>query len=180
VALLAWIVVLGPGPLSLDGMFRPGIGTAALPFVGLFTRGLAGLTKRIGPAYASLLRLWIAAGLAVIAFGGVKGVSNILPASMAPVVAMSWLPQMSGMSAGLPPWALLTLAALLALGLFTRAVALLLIILIPAGALSSGGDFGWITLLNLPLLGLPLLYGAGAISLDHAIAAALRRRFPTL
>src|SRR6516164_7701288 len=25
VALLGWIVVLGPGPLSLDGMFRPGI-----------------------------------------------------------------------------------------------------------------------------------------------------------
>src|SRR6516225_6392783 len=140
VALLAWIVVLGPGPLSLDGMFRPGMSTVALPFVGLFTRGLAGLTKRIGPVYAFLLRLWIAAGLA--------------------------------------PWPLLTLAALLALGLFTRAVALLLIILIPTGMLSWGGDFGWITLLNLPLLGLPLLYGAGAISLDHAIAAAFRRRFP--
>src|SRR5215469_7879059 len=76
VALLAWIVVLGPGPLSLDGMFRPGVGTAALPFAGLFTRGLAGFTNRIGPAYAFLLRLWIAAGLAVIALGGVKGVSN--------------------------------------------------------------------------------------------------------
>ena len=47
VALLAWIVVLGPGPFSLDGMFRPGIGTAALPLVGLFTAGLASLTKRI-------------------------------------------------------------------------------------------------------------------------------------
>jgi NADH dehydrogenase/putative oxidoreductase len=108
----------------------------------------------------------------------VKGVSNMLPASMAPLVAMAWLPQMSGMAVGLAPWALLTLAALLALGLFTRVVALLLIILIPTGMLSSGGDFGWITLLNLPLLGLPLLYGAGAISLDHAIAAAFRRRFP--
>jgi uncharacterized membrane protein YphA (DoxX/SURF4 family) len=31
VALLGWIVVLGPGPLSLDGMFRPGTGAAALP-----------------------------------------------------------------------------------------------------------------------------------------------------
>src|SRR5215468_1964474 len=178
VALLAWIVVLGPGPLSLDGMFRPGMGTVALPFVGLFTRGLAALTKRIGPVYAFLLRLWIAAGLAVIALGGVKGVSNMLPASMAPLVAMARLPQMSSMAAGLAPWALLTLAALLALGLFTRAVALLLIILIPTGMLSWGGDFGWITLLNLPLLGLPLLYGAGAVSLDHAIAAAFRRRFP--
>src|SRR4029077_971939 len=41
-----------------------------------------------------------------------------------------------------------------------------------------GRPFGWVTLLNLPLLGLPLLYGAGAISLDHAIAASFRRRFP--
>ena len=176
VALLAWIVVLGPGPLSLDGMFRPGVGTAALPLVGLFSRGLAGLTKRIGPVYALLLRLWIAAGLAAIALGGVKGLSNTLPAGMA-TSAMAWLPQMSDMAAGLAPWALLTLA-LLALGLFTRAVALLLIVLIPTGMVSLGSNIGWITLLNLPLLGLPLFYGGGAISLDHAIAAAFRRRFP--
>src|SRR6516165_2014933 len=178
VALLGWIVVLGPGPLSLDGMFRPGMGAAALPLVGLVSRGLAGLTRRIGPAYAFLLRLWIAAGVAAIALGGVKGLTNMLPASMATPGSMAWLPQMPGMAPGLAPWALLTLAALLALGLLTRAVALILIVLIPTGMLSWGSDFGWITLLNLPLLGLPLLYGAGAISLDHAIAAAFRRRFP--
>jgi NADPH-dependent 2,4-dienoyl-CoA reductase/sulfur reductase-like enzyme len=57
-------------------------------------------------------------------------------------------------------------------------VALLLIVLIPTGMLSWGDHFGWVTLLNLPLLGLPLLYGAGAIPLDDAIAAAFRRRFP--
>src|ERR1700756_7239 len=171
VALLGWIVVLGPGPLSLDGMFRPGMGAAALPLVGLVSRGLAGLTRRIGPAYAFLLRLWIAAGLVALALDGV-------PASMATPTAMAWLPQMPGMAAGLAPWALLTLAALLALGLLTRAVALLLIVLIPTGMLSWGDHFGWVTLLNLPLLGLPLLYGAGAISLDHVIAAEFRRRFP--
>ena len=176
VALLGWIVVLGPGPLSLDGMFRPGMGAAALPLVGLVNRGLAGLTRRIGPAYAFLLRLWIAAGLAAIALGGAKGLTNMLPASMATPMAMAWLPPMPGMAAA--PWALLSLAALLALGLLTRAVALILIILILTGMLSWGGHFGWITLLNLPLLGLPLFYGAGAISLDHAIAAAFRRRFP--
>src|ERR1700758_1019084 len=178
VALLGWIVVLGPGPLSLDGMFRPGMGAAALPLVGLVSRGLAGLTRRIGPAYAFLLRLWIAAGLAAIAVGGVKGLTNMLPASMATPGSMALLPQMAGMATGLGPWALLTFAALLALGLLTRAVALVLIVLIPTGMLSWGSHFGWITLLNLPLLGVPLLYGAGAISLDYAIAAAFRRRFP--
>jgi NADH dehydrogenase FAD-containing subunit/uncharacterized membrane protein YphA (DoxX/SURF4 family) len=179
VALLGWIVVLGPGLLSLDGMFRPGMGAAALPLVGLVDRGLAGLTRRIGPAYAFLLRLWIAAGLAAIALGGVKGLTNMLPASAATPMAMAWLPQMPGMTAGLAPWALLTLAAMLALGLLTRAVALVLIVLISTGMVSwGGGHFDWITLLNLPLLGLPLLYGPGAISLDHAVAAAFRRRFP--
>jgi putative oxidoreductase len=178
VALLGWIVVLGPGPLSLDGMFRPGIGAAALPLVGLVSRGLAGLTRHIGPFYVFLLRLWIAAGLAAIALGGAKGLTNMLPTSMATPVAMAWLPQMPGMAVGIAPWALLTLAALLALGLLTRAVALILIVLIPTGMLSWGGHFGWITLLNLPLLGLPLFYGAGVISLDHAIAAAFQRRFP--
>src|ERR1700756_5856620 len=159
-------------------MVRPGRGAAALPLVGLVSRGLTGLTRRIGPAYAFLLRLWIAAGLAAIALGGVKGLTNMLPASMATPGSMAWLPQMPGMAPGLAPWALLTLAALLAPGLLTRAVALILIVLIPTGMLSWGSDLGWITLLNLPLLGLPLLYGAGAISLDYAIAAAFRRRFP--
>jgi uncharacterized membrane protein YphA (DoxX/SURF4 family) len=178
VALLGWIVVLGPGPLSLDGMFRPGLGAAALPLVGLASRGLAALTERLGPAYALLLRLWIATAPAAIALGGVKGLSNMLPTAMAMPMVMTSLPQMSRMTTGLAPWALLALAALLVLGLFTRAVALLLIVLIPAGMLAWGGHFGWVTLLNLPLLGLPLAYGAGAISLDHAIAAAFRRRFP--
>jgi putative oxidoreductase len=180
VALLGWIIMLGPGPLSLDGMFRPGMGAAALPLVGLVSRGLAGLTRRIGPFYALLLRLWIAGGLAAIALGEANGLTNMLPTGMATpmAMAMAWLPQMPGMAAGITPWALLTLAALVALGLLTRAVVLILIVLIPTGMLSWGGHFGWITLLNLPLLGLPLFYSAGAISLDRAIAAAFRRRFP--
>jgi NADH dehydrogenase FAD-containing subunit len=144
----------------------------------LASRGLAALTERLGPAYAVLLRLWIATAPAAIALGGVKGLSNMLPTAMAMPVVMTSLPQMSRVTTGLAPWALLALAALLVLGLFTRAVALLLIVLIPAGMLAWGGHFGWVTLLNLPLLGLPLAYGAGAISLDHAIAAAFRRRFP--
>jgi uncharacterized membrane protein YphA (DoxX/SURF4 family) len=40
-ALLGCIVVLGPGTLSLDGMFRPGMGTVALPVLGIAGRWLA-------------------------------------------------------------------------------------------------------------------------------------------
>ena len=179
VALLGWVVVLGPGPLSLDGMFRPGVGAAALPLVGSASRALTGLSERFGSIYALLLRLWIAAGPAATALGGADGLNRILPAGMSVPTRMAWLPHMSGMAVGLAPWALLALAAFLALGLLTRVAALLLIVLIPIGMLSGGGDLGWIMLLNLPLLGLPLLHGAGTISLDHAIVAAFRRRFPT-
>jgi putative oxidoreductase len=147
VALLGWIVVLGPGSLSLDGMFRPGLGAAALPLVGLASRGLAALTARLGPVYVLLLRLWIATAPAAIAVGGVKGLSNMLPTGTAMPMVTTWLPQMSHMTTGLAPWALLALAALLVLGLLTRAVALLLIVLIPAGMLSgaaiSAGSHCW-------------------------------------
>jgi NADH dehydrogenase FAD-containing subunit/uncharacterized membrane protein YphA (DoxX/SURF4 family) len=177
-ALLGWIAVLGPGALSLDGMFRPGMGAVALPGVGVAGRWLADLSRRLGPAYALLLRLWIAAGLAAIALGRGKGFGDMLSAGMAAPMVMRSLPHMSVMTSGLAPWALLALAVLLALGLLTRAAALLLIVLIPTGMLHWGGHFGWVTLLNLPLLGLPLLYGAGLISLDHLIAAVFRRRFP--
>ncbi|MDQ2801593.1 MAG: FAD-dependent oxidoreductase, partial [Pseudomonadota bacterium] len=178
VALLGWVVVLGPGPLSLDGMFRPGVGAAALPLVGSADRALAALTERFGSVYALLLRLWIAAGPAAVALGGAEGLNRMLPAGMSVPTRMGWLPHMSGMAMGLAPWLLLALAALLALGLLTRVAALLLIVLIPMGMLSGGGHLGWVTLLNLPLLGLPLLYGAGTISLDHGMVAAFRRRFP--
>ncbi len=178
VALLGWVAVLGPGPLSLDSMFRPGVGAAALPLAGPAVRALAALTRRFGPLYALLLRLWIAAAPAAIALGGAEGLERALPGGTMAPMAMAWLPHMSGMAASVAPWALLLLAALLALGLLTRLAALLLIVLIPTGMLAWGGHLGWVTLLNLPLLGLPLLYGAGPISLDHAVTATLRRRFP--
>ncbi len=178
VALLGWVAVLGPGPISLDGMFRPGVRAAALPLAGAAVRALATVSRRFGPVYALMLRLWIAAAPAAIALGAAEGLERALPAGMMAPMAMASLPHMSSMGAGVAPWALLALAALLALGLLTRLAALLLIVLIPTGMLAWGGHLGWVTLLNLPLLGLPLLYGAGPISLDHAIIAALRRRFP--
>ncbi len=166
----------GPGPFSLEDAFRFGIEASALPFARAISRGLASLTGRFGPVYNLLLRLWISTALATLALGSDRFLGSDLPAGM----GMQWLPRMSGMGAGLPPWLLLVFAAALALGLWTRLAALLFIALLPATlpVFFRGVQPDWLVLLNLPLLGLPLLFGAGAISLDHSLANWLRRRFP--
>src|SRR5262249_42295820 len=86
--------------------------------------------------------LWIAAGLAAIALGGVKSLTSMLPTSMATPMAMAWLPQMPRMAAGIAPRAPLTLAAPPALRLLPPAAAPILVVLIPTGLLSWGGHFG--------------------------------------
>ena len=168
-ALLGWTVVMGAGPFSLDRMFRPGIDASALPLVRSVAHAFAGLTRRVGPAYRVALRLWIAAapaGLALAEFG----ISNpMAPGSSVP----AWLPRLPGMIAALPPTLALVLAAALAVGLFTRSAALLLILLVPISHVVPPSDDRLYWLL---LLALPLLRGPGPISLDHVLICGLRRR----
>ena len=175
-ALLGWIVVLGPGPFSLDDAFRLGMGATALPLAGPISRGLAFLTGRFGPIYNLLLRLWISTALAALALGPVRLLDGRLP----PGMGMHLLPRMAAMGAALPSWLLLAFAAALTLGLGTRLVALLLIALVLATQTAFFGSTepDWLVLFNLPLIGLPLLSGAGELSVDHALARWLRRRFP--
>ena len=66
VALPGWIAVLGPGR-SRSMAFSARHGRYGAAAVGVAGRWLADVTRRLGPAYALLLRLWIAAGLAAIA-----------------------------------------------------------------------------------------------------------------
>ncbi len=72
----------------------------------------------------------------------------MLPAGM----GTGWLPQMFGMGASVAPWLLLAFAAALALGLFTRLVALLLLAVISANqpALFGSGQANWLVVLNFP------------------------------
>ena len=168
-ALLGWIVVMGPGPLSLDRTFRTGVDASALPLIRSIAHAFADLTRRAGPAYRTVIRLWIAAapaGFALAEFG----ISNpMAPGSVVP----AWLPRIPGMIAALPPSLALVLAAALAAGLFTRGVALLLMLLVPISHVVPPGDDRLYWLL---LLGLPLLHGPGPISLDNVLVRAVRRR----
>ncbi len=59
-ALLAWLVVMGAGPLSLDRRLARGLPDSALPFAKPAARLLEAVTRRGGPAVQVALRLLVA------------------------------------------------------------------------------------------------------------------------
>ena len=150
IALLAWFVVRGAGPLSLDRLLG-GLAESALPFARPIASALDAITRVATPIYQFGVRVWIA--LAAFGFGMITGVPDVAPFA----------------GAALP------LFALIALGLATR-VAALIAILVALAVLASGasGPIGyWVAALVLIAL-----YGAGPLSLDRPIERALARRVP--
>ncbi|QCO19368.1 DoxX family membrane protein (plasmid) [Azospirillum brasilense] len=59
-ALLAWLVVMGAGPLSIDRRLARGLPDSALPFAKPAARLLEAVTRRGGPAVQVALRLLVA------------------------------------------------------------------------------------------------------------------------
>ncbi len=167
-ALLGWTAVMGPGSFSLDSMLQRGVDATALPLVRPVARAFTGFTYRVGPAYHLALRLWIAAAPVGLALAQL-GVSNPMASGN---LVPSWLPRIPDMIAALPPVFSLVLAAALAVGLFTRAAALVFVLLVPVSRVVPPGDDRLYWLL---LLGVPLLHGPGPISLDRSLVSSLHR-----
>ncbi len=166
-ALLLRVVVLGPGPLSLDRLLRPGLDSSALPGAAAAGRALAALQRRGGPAYQLGVRLWLAAAPAGMALAAL-GVTDAMQPGIAP-----GLPAAPTMLAGVPPLVALGAGLLLATGTATRLAALGLLALVPLGQIAGVGDS------RLPwalLLGVVALHGAGPLSVDRLLGAWLRRR----
>lgn len=163
-ALLCWFVVRGAGSISLDRMLARGLADSALPFAAQAIRGLAALGRYGSPAFLLLLR--IAAAGSILVAASALGVGP----------AASWLPLRSAEAfAGAP---VLLSAVLVVLGLATRPVALVLLL---AGAIAAmTGDAPQALGFWLVCLALLVLHGPGSVSVDAAIAAALRRRFPQI
>ncbi|PWC40433.1 hypothetical protein TSO221_25500 [Azospirillum sp. TSO22-1] len=173
--LLAWYVAMGAGPLSLDRRLARGLPGSALPFAQAGARLLAGVTRIAGPPVLLLLRVWIAgvffrSGLTKIAdfdttillFQSEYAVP-LLPPELAALLSTAFE---------------LTCPVLLVAGLGTRLAALPLIgmtLVIDATYQHHIDHLYW-----LMLLGLIVLCGPGMLSLDHAFAAIVRRRFPRL
>ena len=163
-ALLAWLVIFGAGPLSLDQLLTRGAESIAVPGAAALVRAAEGLTRRVGPLYQLALRAWLAAALVAphLAITLQAGASSVLP-GLPPMVA------------ALAVSAAFVLAFLLVTGLATRLTAGLLIVLVPLGAGAMAGDarFSWILLFLLLLV-----HGAGSLSLDAWIGRLLRRASP--
>ncbi len=163
-ALLAWFVVRGAGPLSLDSLIARGLGDTAVPFASGIIRGARVLSSVGSPVLLLALRACLAAALACAALG-----TTTLDAVLA-VRSAAAIPLPAFLAAGA--------AASLMLGLGTRLVAVVLCVATFAGAMSDAPVAGltWWS----ATLALLALAGPGSLSVDAVIDRALRRVFPQL
>ncbi len=169
-ALLLRVALLGPGALSLDSLVRHGADSSALPGAVLAGQVNRWLLRWGGAAYQLGLRLWLALAPAGIALAALGMTDAMRPG------ALTWLPQVPPMVAGLTPWAALGAAALLATGAATRLTALGLLVLVPLGQIAGAGDARLPWALVLAVL---VLHGAGPVSVDGLLGGwLLRRRAP--
>jgi NADH dehydrogenase/putative oxidoreductase len=165
--LLGWYVVMGAGPLSLDAALVRGLSGSAIPYAATAVRLAALTTAGLGPAYRLALRLWLAAAMAAAAGAVLTGVTT-------PESAALLLPVRT--AAHLPAWLLAPGAVLLALGLATRPVAIVLLAGLLGVQMSDPHlSQDWFWMLGFALLA---LRGAGRLSLDGLLAAALAKRYP--
>ena len=167
--LLARIVAIGPGAISLDHLLRRGADSSALPGAARLAAAYRLTRVWLAPWVALVLRLCLAAGPATAALAAF-GLWPAMRAALTPLV-----PQLPAMVAHLPPLALGLLALLLLAGGATRIAALILLFLVPFGALTGVEDARLYWAL---LCAVVAVQGAGAVSIDRAVRAWLDRTVP--
>ena len=173
--LFAWFVVKGAGPISLDALIGRGIAATAVPLAGPITRFLDFLSRWGDPAIKLLLRCWIAA---LFFRSGVMKISHFDMTQMLfhARAGQSLLPPDLAVRFSI----LIELASLvlLTVGAATRTVAVLLIALTvivdPTFQHEIDIAYYWM------VLGLIVLHGPGALSIDSVVARVLLRWFPKL
>ncbi len=157
-ALLGWIVVFGAGPLSLDRLVGPGARASALPWATAIARIYAWTTQRLGPVFLLALRVWLAAAPATLALAAFGATNVVYP---------GWLPAVPAMVAALPAVLTLLLAVLLVIGVAVRPAAIVLLALVPLGAVMTLDDHRLYWLLLLAVLAVE---GGGPLALDALLA----------
>ncbi len=164
--LLGWIIVRGPGAISIDALLSRGLVSTAIPGTAALGRVISAATRVLEPWYRLALRLWIAT--APLAVG-----ATVLSSSGHGMLDQvgSWLAS-SPRSMMAAPLLSLIAAGLLILGLGTRVVAILLMLAVPlAGAAMQLDERLYWAL----ALGIIILRGPGPIALDALIETVLRR-----
>jgi NADH dehydrogenase/putative oxidoreductase len=173
--LLAWFVVKGAGPISLDALIGRGIAATALPLTGTTTHFFDLVSRWGDPVIKFLLRCWIA----VLFFrSGVMKIGDFDMTQMLFHVQSSQSLLPPELAAGFSTLVELACLIFFVLGAGTRVTAILLIglttIVDPTFQHRMDIAYYWM------VLGLIALRGPGALSLDRLAARALMRRFPKL
>lgn len=106
-ALLGWLIVMGPGPFSLDRLLWRSAETSAVPGIAALRRAYSWVTIHLGPWYKLAIRVWLAAAPAGAAFAATGMSSAMQRGDIA-----AWLPHVPGMVALLPSSISLLLATL--------------------------------------------------------------------
>lgn len=161
--LLGLIVAAGPGHLSLDHKFRPALTSSALPFTALASSVRRILNVAVAPVYRTALRIGI-------------GVLLLAPVFHLPGLSSYAESVFQTMGETRSAAAILVISGFLALGLCTRLAALSLAGVLIGISVTGGGQAGWLILLLIVVAASQ----PGPLSLDHAIATAVRRRLPSL
>jgi uncharacterized membrane protein YphA (DoxX/SURF4 family) len=165
--LLGWIIVRGPGPISIDALLSRGLVSTAIPGTGALGRAMGEATRILKPCYHLALRWWIAT--APLAGGAiVLGLpSGAMGERLAP-----WLASYPQQAVGAAPVVSLTMAGLLVAGLGTRVIAVILALAVPLSGATMRLDerLYWVL-----ALGILILRGPGPFSLDGLIDRAFRR-----
>ncbi|MGQ0677289.1 MAG: FAD-dependent oxidoreductase [Rhodospirillales bacterium] len=171
--LLGWLVVRGPGALSLDHAIAPAIRRTAIPLITPLADLFAAATRWLDPPYRLFIRLWMAE--VFFTSGRTKIASwETTVALFAEEYKVPLLPP--ELAAYLATATELSAPVLLAVGLAARAAALPLIgmtFVIQFTYLDRAEHFYWMM-----LLGLIVLHGPGLLSLDRLAVGLLRKYLP--
>ncbi len=159
--LFGWYALQGAGPISLDNLLRRGLADSALPLAPRIVRASSWVRLKLSPMYLSGVRIWMACTLLRVA---APESGTLLPLSTSAHYGTSTLAVVSG--------------ALLLPGLLTRQWSLALALFTLCSAMMDPRLTDDVYLLM--ILALLIVHGAGWLSLDAAIGASLKRRFPGL
>ena len=164
--LLGWIIVRGPGLISLDALLSRGLVSTAIPGSKGLGQAVSAATRILEPYYRLALRLWIATPPLAVGAAALARVGGPVRSSLAPWLA-SYLD-----AAAAQPAVSLGVASLLICGLGTRVAALFLALAVPFSQAAMQLDERLYWLLALGIL---ILYGPGPFALDRVVDHALRR-----
>ena len=175
--LLAWYVIKGAGPLSLDRQIGRGLVDSALPLTGSIATLFQQLSDFLGPLHLLFLRCWLALMLVVSGMASPDDRNAVWS-----LLAYQYQVQIpTTFSAGWPGWILTALCPFfLLIGFGARLWALVAILLIIF--LLAFGAYAGLPRIDLHywllLAGLLVFVGPGVLSADHLVQDWLRRRFP--